>query len=144
MTLTICLAPPRPIPVFVTNDLIGTIPIPPRPISFSFENLNMVLWLEGPESCIIKVKVKSKRIKLENIYAKWRKWSTNRNRILKIHYFRFRVCTALHSKTNTLHKRIPAQTHQRSQGSWIQYTPLHQIYIDFKNSIWLHRAQDSS
>ena len=41
------------------NDLIGTIPIPPRPISFSFENLNMVLWLEGPESCIIKVKVKS-------------------------------------------------------------------------------------
>ena len=40
------------------NDLIGTIPTPPRPISFSFENLNMVLWLEGPESSIIKVKVK--------------------------------------------------------------------------------------
>ena len=32
---------------------------PPRPISFSFENLNMVLWLKGPESCNVKVKTAS-------------------------------------------------------------------------------------
>ena len=42
------------------NDLIGTIPRPLRLVSFSFENLNMVLWLKGPESCIIKIKVKVK------------------------------------------------------------------------------------
>ena len=44
------------------NDLIGSILRPPRPISFSFENLNMVLWLKGPESCNVKVKVNVKVI----------------------------------------------------------------------------------
>ena len=51
----------------------------------------------------------------------WRKWSTD----WQMKYWRSALtftqnCTALHSKTDNPHKRIPAQTYQKSHWSWHQ------------------------